>query len=228
MQAQCTVNTKVAFAVDRSGSMFDHRSFVISSFNKFLGEQRGCDGYVEASLVTFNDVVEIVHNSVPITEIPDLSERNYVTGGTTCLYDAIWAAIGCVDEEHPNEKDIRLVIIITDGLDNCSVASSPETREKVMQCKDKGIIFTWISQGCDAKAAGERLGIVNVAEFSDEPDSIEHVLRGISQGLTQLRLGSSQGDDWRDGISSFEESVRQSSQAPEPMEDDDLSLSMRH
>jgi hypothetical protein len=103
--------------LDKSGSMEDHKSEIISGFNSFLSStedqlrhlHRACN----FTLVTFNQEHHISRQT--IGSHLNLTKENYKCSGRTALYDAIGTSLS-----NFRETQDMMIVIVTDGLDNCS------------------------------------------------------------------------------------------------------------
>ena len=86
--------SEIIVIVDRSSSMNAMREEAISGFNEFLEKQKASkDGECLLTYCQFNHEYEIIHNGVPIQEIPPLHEGTYRPAGMTALYDAVGRTI---------------------------------------------------------------------------------------------------------------------------------------
>jgi len=69
-----------------------------------------------------NDPREVIHDAVPIDEVPDLTPDRYQPRGFTPLLDALGAGIGADDArlERVGHREDQIVSSFTDGLENAS------------------------------------------------------------------------------------------------------------
>lgn len=126
----------VIFVVDESGSMLPMKQSVLKSFNEFLGSQELKESYV--SMITFNNMLRIVLNYVPLTEQIRLTEQSYNPNGLTAVYDAINLALQLANYNGIGQK--TTIVIISDGDDNSSVKSLRETQDEIKKSKAE-IVF---------------------------------------------------------------------------------------
>ena len=63
--------TELVFILDRSGSMSGLESDTIGGFNAMIEKQRKQDGECYVSTVLFDDVSEVLHDRVKLSEIPN-------------------------------------------------------------------------------------------------------------------------------------------------------------
>lgn len=117
---------KIIFIIDESGSMSGSESDVIGGFNSFIEKQRKEEfGKISVSLYKFNSKFNCVIRNKPVSEVRDLTRKDYLPNSLTALYDAIGRTIQETDEEisslpESERPDKVMVIIITDGHENAS------------------------------------------------------------------------------------------------------------
>lgn len=84
--------TELVFILDRSGSMSGLESDTIGGFNSLIKKQRRQKGECYVSTVLFDNVSEVLHDRLKLSEIPKMTERDYTVRGCTALIDAIGGA----------------------------------------------------------------------------------------------------------------------------------------
>ena len=85
--------TELVFILDRSGSMAGLESDTIGGFNAMIEKQKKEEGEAYVSTVLFDNVAEVFHDRVKLTEIGKMTDRDYAVRGCTALIDAIGGAI---------------------------------------------------------------------------------------------------------------------------------------
>jgi len=65
----------------------------IAGFNEFVENQKLLPVEATFSLVQFDDVYELVHDGIPIQDVPLLDHDTFVPRGSTALLDAIGKTI---------------------------------------------------------------------------------------------------------------------------------------
>ena len=159
--------TEIIAIVDRSASMDSVKGEAIAGFNAFLKKQQESEhGRCLLTYCQFNTEYEIIHNGVPIEDIPPLTEKTYVPTGMTALHDAVCRTIDAVGErlaKTPEEKRPGnvTVVILTDGEENSSREySGIYTQQKVKHQTDKyNWSFVFLGQNVNAFHAGRMLGL---------------------------------------------------------------------
>jgi len=134
----------IVFVIDASGSMEIMKDEPVSSFNNFVStyiKNMGSD--VEAlqesrvSLLTFSYVVKTVLESVPLSKFKPINKEDYVAQGITALNDGVCTGIYQFIYSNKTKSFYRpdsenILVIITDGLENASMAySSKNVRESI-------------------------------------------------------------------------------------------------
>ena len=116
MFRQEDVPVSLGLVIDNSGSMRDKRLQVNAAALTFVKTSNPQD---EAFVVNFNDdyYLDTIHDFTnDITEMKDALER-IDARGSTALYDAV---IGSLDHLKKGVKDKKVLLVVTDGVDNAS------------------------------------------------------------------------------------------------------------
>lgn len=116
--------SRIAFILDRSGSMGFLRDSAIEGFNTFVREQAALPGEADLQLVVFSDFAT-PGPVEPVANVQPLNPLKYIPEGSTALYDAIGSTIDATGQElanTPEEARPSKVIfaILTDGHENAS------------------------------------------------------------------------------------------------------------
>ena len=85
--------TELVFILDRSGSMSGLESDTIGGFNSMLAQQKREVGEALVSTVLFANDSTVIHDRLPLGEVPPLTEKEYFTRGCSALLDAVGGAI---------------------------------------------------------------------------------------------------------------------------------------
>ena len=92
--------TELVFILDRSGSMAGLESDTIGGFNSLIKKQKAESEECYVSTVLFDNISEVLHDRVRLSEIPPMTEKDYYTRGCTALVDAIGGAIRHIRNIH--------------------------------------------------------------------------------------------------------------------------------
>lgn len=161
--ADAAADSYVVCVVDRSGSMSSMGTEVKNGFNTFLAEQQKLPGNCLATIVKFDNKVEVVHHGVKLNDIPPATNKTFEPRGMTALYDGIGDAIEMVKQKISTlaSKPSRvMVMVLTDGEENTSQRHShAEVMKTIRDCENKlKWTFTFIGANQDAIATGTKMG----------------------------------------------------------------------
>ena len=161
--------TEIVFILDRSGSMHGLEADTIGGFNSMMEKQKkdsGDDGEAYVSTVLFDDFSRVLHDRIPIENVPEMTDNDYYVGGCTALLDALGGAIHHIGNIHKyaRKEDVpekTLFVIITDGMENASRNYSYEMIQKMVKRQQKkyGWEFIFIGANIDAVMEAGRFGI---------------------------------------------------------------------
>ena len=158
--------TELVFILDRSGSMAGLEQDTIGGFNAMLAKQRKEQGEAVVSTVLFDSNSTVIHDRVPITQVPDLTEEEYFVRGCTALLDAVGGAIHHIGNVHKYARkedvpDKTLFIITTDGMENASKHYTyDKVRHMIERQKERyGWEFIFLGANIDAAAEAGKFGI---------------------------------------------------------------------
>ena len=158
--------TELVFILDRSGSMSGLESDTIGGFNSMLAQQKKEAGEALVSTVLFANDSTVIHDRLPLSEVPPLTEKEYFTCGCTALLDAVGGAIHHIGNVHKyaRREDVpekTMFIITTDGCENASRRYNYETVQRMIRHeKEKyGWEFLFLGANIDAAREAARFGI---------------------------------------------------------------------
>ena len=72
--------TEIVFILDRSGSMHGLEADTIGGFNSMMEKQKknsGDDGEAYVSTVLFDDFSRVLHDRIPIENVPEMTDNDY-------------------------------------------------------------------------------------------------------------------------------------------------------
>ena len=158
--------TEIVFILDRSGSMSGLESDTIGGYNSLIEKQKKEEGEAYISTVLFDDVCEVLHDRVSLSEVRPMTDNEYYVRGCTALLDAIGGAIHHIGNVHKyareeDRPEKTLFIITTDGYEN---SSKRYTYDKVkymveLQKEKFGWEFLFLGANIDAVAEAKKFGI---------------------------------------------------------------------
>ena len=157
--------TEIVFILDRSGSMQGLENDTIGGFNSMLAKHKNGENAAFVSTVLFDDVSEVIHDRLPIADVPNLTENEYFVRGMTALLDAIGDAVKHIRNIHkyarPEDVPAKTIFIITtDGMENASQRYSYDDIKKLIETqKENGWDFVFMGANIDSVQVASRMGI---------------------------------------------------------------------
>ena len=150
----------IRLVLDRSGSMASCREITIDSINSFLEEQRknSVDGALTISLFD-NRSIDVPINSIPVSKVEKLNYDFLQPRGSTPLLDAIGLAINELDNYRIKENEKKVLVIVTDGLENASREYDSKAVKALIEEKtEQGWLIIYLGADHDAILQSERFG----------------------------------------------------------------------
>ena len=158
--------TELVFILDRSGSMSGLERDTIGGFNSMIEKQKKEAGEAVVSTVLFDNESVVIHDRLPLSKVPHMTEEEYFTRGCTALLDALGGAIHHIGNVHKyaRKEDVpekTMFIITTDGYENASKRYDyDKIRRMIERQKEKyGWEFLFLGANIDAAAEAKRFGI---------------------------------------------------------------------
>ena len=160
--------------MDRSGSMWDIQKPAIMGFNEVLGGVKAAQTqYAETqeqfiTLVLFDSAsIDEVYWHADPSKAGHLTDKTYVPGACTPLYDAMGRTLTRLERELKGDKNHSvLVTVITDGYENDSCEYDlASVKALVEHLKDQGWTFAYMGTDHDVHAVSIDLSITNVVKF---------------------------------------------------------------
>ena len=191
----------IVLCQDQSGSMMSVRKQTIDGFNEYIGGlKKDTNGRYLMTLIQFATSGAAIEKSwkmpfesLPIAEVPDLTEETYLPTGNTPLYDAVGAAIRS-SEKVANGRPV-LMVIQTDGQENASREWSYKAVRDLIEEKQKpGSLWTVVFMGADmdAWAVAQGLGVQmsNTVRYrGDQTGAVYRVLRAATSNYAVANSG---------------------------------------
>ena len=201
--------TELVFLLDNSGSMHGLEQDTIGGFNSMIEKQKKEPGETLVSVVTFNHSTRVIYDRVPLEQIPPMTDRDYRTGGSTALLDALGGAMKHIRSLHksmPEETrpEKTVFVITTDGMEN---ASRNYTRDQVRQKIEKhqkkhGWEFIFMGANMDAVQEAARYGIDERHSVTYAADAKGTALNYdvLDEAISELRAGRKLNENWKSRI----------------------------
>ena len=200
--------TELVFILDKSGSMAGSEGDTIGGFNAMIEKQRREEGTCYVSTFLFNHQNTLLHDRLPLEQIPSMTRMNYFVGGSTALIDAIGDAISHIETIHKyaRPEDVpahTLFVITTDGMENASSRHSVEhVRAKIEAKKTSGWEFLFIGANIDAVETAVQFGIQEdrAVNYHADPLGTQTVYESLSDAVASVREGHPLEACWGDRI----------------------------
>lgn len=205
--------TEIVVVLDKSASMGSRAADTITSFNKFLEEQKAEKGEANLTLVLFDTTYSIPVSGKAIAKVNPLNSDTYWPGGNTALNDALARAI--IETGHRLEREAEtdrpekvICVVITDGEENSSKEHTKEqVAEMVKHQQEKyDWAFIFLGANVDAFEQAAHLGIRRqfaVNYCASTPKGVHDAHEATSRAVSNYRSGGTQGlarSKWKDKI----------------------------
>ncbi|MBQ8510023.1 MAG: VWA domain-containing protein [Clostridia bacterium] len=201
--------TELVFILDASGSMQPLTADTIGGFNSMLEKQKKEEGDAYVSTLLFDNDTRVVHDRLPIAQIPLMTDKDYIPGGCTALLDALGGAIHHIGNIHkyarPEDVPARtLFVIITDGMEN---ASRQYTADKVKEMierrkKEHKWEFLFLGANIDAISTASRFGIDrdHAVEYTSDSAGTQLNYEVVSEAVSAVRCSQPVNAGWKKRI----------------------------
>ena len=197
--------TELVFILDRSGSMAGLEADTIGGFNAMIEKQKKQDGECFVSTVLFDNISEVLHDRVRLSDIKPMTDREYTVRGSTALIDALGDAIHHIGNVHKYARiedvpEHTVFVITTDGMENASRKySSEKVKAMIERQKEKyGWEFLFIGSNIDAVETAARYGIERdrAVNYNADKEGTRVVYESVSNAVCKLRSSEPVSADW--------------------------------
>ena len=197
--------TELVFILDRSGSMAGLESDTIGGFNSLIAKQKEQEGECFVSTVLFDNVSEVIHDRVRLSEISPLTEKEYYVRGCTALIDAIGGAVTHIGNIHKyaRPEDVpghTMFVITTDGLENASrVYTSDEVKKMVSRRKEEsGWEFLFIGANIDSVETAKHIGIGadRAVNYHSDRKGTAVLYEAVAEAVCDMRCSAPLKKNW--------------------------------
>jgi hypothetical protein len=188
----------IEFILDETGSMHGCKAQTVAGFNDFLDEQRKNPGQCRLSLTKFqSNQLHTPYDSLDLGFVPPMTDRMFVPGGLTNLYDAIGDRIDALSEKLKSwtQKPNVLFVVMTDGQDNLSWEYNPASiRALLGLCREQhGWGFAYLGANQNAVSVGKTMGFLQTECRTFETAEIRQTMQELSRATTVYRAAATQG-----------------------------------
>ena len=201
--------TEIVFILDRSGSMAGLESDTIGGFNAMIEKQKKEDGECYISTVLFDNVSEVLHDRVKLSDIKPMTDKEYTVRGCTALIDALGGAIHHIGNIHKyaRPEDVpehTMFVITTDGMENASQRyTSDQVKRMIERQKEKyGWEFLFIGANIDAVETAQRYGISSdrAVNYNADAEGTGILYESVACAVSNVRKCASLDKGWREKL----------------------------
>lgn len=109
------------FIIDNSLSTSYYSEQYTSAINGIINFQKNINPNSSLSLITFNETINYIYVNTNINSVEPIDVKKLNPSGCTAFYDNFIAIINTLKKNYDkNSSNPPIVIILTDGEDNCS------------------------------------------------------------------------------------------------------------
>ena len=198
--------TELVFILDRSGSMSGLEGDTVGGFNAMIEKQKREGGECLVSTLLFDHEQVVLHDRIPLSEVAPLTEEDYVTRGSTALFDAVGSAIHHIGTIHKyaRPEDVpahTLFLITTDGMENASRRYNAEgIKEMIERQKSRyGWEFLFIGANVDAILTARSMGISSdrAVNYCHDGEGTRKNYAAMNKAVYCMRKRGRVNDDWK-------------------------------
>lgn len=173
-----------------------------------LDKQRKEPGEALISTVLFDNTSEVIHDRLPLDQIPKMTEKEYYVRGCTALLDAVGGAVHHVSNIHKyaRKEDIpekTLFVITTDGMENASHRYDyQQVRRMIEQKKELGWEFLFLGANIDAAKEAARFGIDEdyAADYCCDSIGTQVNYEAVCDAISDVRASRPLAASWKHKI----------------------------
>lgn len=190
--------------LDKSGSMYNLTSDTIGGFNSMIAKEKEERLPAHVTTVLFDNNTKELYRRRPIALVPQMTEKEYIPGGSTALLDAVGNTITTMH----NIPAVRmsgtkvLVVIITDGLENASREYNKQTVRRIISDRqEEGWEFIYLGANIDAvKEAGDiGIGADSAVTYRNTASGVRANYAAIAEAASEKVKGGT-GNRWREKV----------------------------
>lgn len=201
--------TELVFILDKSGSMTGLESDTIGGFNSMLDKQKALGGECLITTVLFDNRYVLLHDRIDINAVSHVTEKEYFTGGSTALFDAIGLTIHKIGNAQRHTADAFraesvMFVIITDGMENSSREyTSDKVKAMVERQKTKyGWEFVFLGANIDAVETAAMFGIApdRAQNYHADGEGVRLNFSAVSDTVAHFRESAEVSPNWNADI----------------------------
>ena len=142
----------IRLVLDRSGSMAFCRDITINSINTFIEDHQKKQLLGALTISLFDSIsIDIPISREPLNKVKPLTNEFLDPRGATPLLDAIGLAIHDLEKNSIQEDEKKVLVIVTDGLENASREYNPDSiRQLIKEKTENGWLIIYLGADHDA------------------------------------------------------------------------------
>ena len=198
---------ELVLVIDKSGSMQGLEKDTIGGFNSMIEKQKKLGINVRVTAVLFNDKTDLLYARRYIQNVRPLTEREYETGGTTALLDAVGGTILKMERSKATEcgKTKVIFVIITDGLENASTKFTKQKVKEMISDKQEqdGWDFIYLGANIDAVEEAGAIGVkkANAVTYRNTKSGVRANYDAVSAFVEEAaERGTAASAKWRSHV----------------------------
>jgi uncharacterized protein YegL len=197
--------TELVFILDRSGSMSGLEADTIGGFNSLIEKQKKQPGQCYVTTILFDNVTEVIHDRVELSQVQPMTDEDYTVRGCTALLDAVGSAIHHISHIHhyARPEDVpehTMFVITTDGMENASHRyDGARVKQMVEHEKEKyGWEFLFLGANIDAVGTASRFGIGadRAVNYRADAQGTQVINDTVADTVCQIRASAPIQADW--------------------------------
>jgi len=170
----------IVMLIDESESIRPVVGSYINGINNVITTQRTLSPNSRFSLIMFNTEVKVKYFNVLITDVPIMLNGDLVPSGLTAMYNAIATVFNEKKDDRPT-----IMIVMTDGLDNCSGVRPDQLIPYIAQLKQQNWTFLFLGASKQSNLFGRLLGMDCIL-YDNTPASIERASEAINIAISKV------------------------------------------
>ena len=184
----------LVMTIDTSGSMSQFSSYtIVNSINDFIDQQKKLPVNTTISITKFSTNITMLYNNVDIHYVKKITYNDIYPTACTSLYDAFTNGLDILTDLKSTSN--KVLVVITDGLENTSKTTKPEVMYKIKEGISKEVLIKYLGGGQDAIKIGIDLGIPQdcCLSFSNDNYGLGGAMLAASNSLGRHASGKSHG-----------------------------------
>jgi len=189
----------VVFILDRSGSMQGSEKDTIGGYNGYINDFKKKNAKI--TTVLFDGNYEMITKRQDVSDVPELTEKQYFVRGCTALLDAVGKSIKYMEKEKAEKV---IFIITTDGYENASTKFNKDQIKEMIQ-GHKEWEFMYIGADIDSYSEGQSIGInrKNIANYKKDSKGISRMFESMYLASAKFYADDCIDSSWKEDLENY-------------------------